>query len=291
MLEKAMAFARLTRIEHSFMLIIAVIAGEEISGGLPSALPFLLSLISPVMISMAAFAINDYFDVEVDKENGEFGRPIVAGQISRSSAFYSSLILFLLGCLAALFINLSDFFIAAIFAILAFLYSYKLKEMLLLGNMYVAFSMSIPFIFGNYAVSTELMVYTILISLMIFAGGLAREIHGTIRDYEGDIKKRGVKSLPYYIGIAGSAYTSFLLYLFAIFISIMLVFVPGRLYMNMLYLLAILFADILLAYVGVAYLRLPKEKKLRRKLFKRTRNLSLFAMAFALFIYLLACAI
>ncbi|MEM3202623.1 MAG: UbiA family prenyltransferase, partial [Candidatus Micrarchaeaceae archaeon] len=164
MLEKAMAFARLTRIEHSFMLIIAVIAGEEISGGLPSALPFLLSLISPVMISMAAFAINDYFDVEVDKENGEFGRPIVAGQISRSSAFYSSLILFLLGCLAALFINLSDFFIAAIFAILAFLYSYKLKEMLLLGNMYVAFSMSIPFIFGNYAVSTELMVYTILIS-------------------------------------------------------------------------------------------------------------------------------
>ncbi|HUB92789.1 MAG TPA: UbiA family prenyltransferase, partial [Candidatus Saccharimonadales bacterium] len=66
---KFKAVLKLTRIEHSIMLVIAVLAAELIAKGLPSLPILVLSLIAPVFISMAAFAINDYFDLKVDKIN------------------------------------------------------------------------------------------------------------------------------------------------------------------------------------------------------------------------------
>ncbi len=286
---KIAAFVKLTRIEHSLMLIVAVLAGELISKGIPNALALCLSLISPVLISMGAFAINDYFDVEVDRENGKKDRPLVSGELSRGFALYSSLLMLALGIAAASGINIEALVVALVFAVLAFLYSYKMKEMLLLGNIYVAFSMAIPFIFGNFVVSNELNMNVIVISAIITLSGIAREIHGTIRDYEGDRKARNVRSLPYYLGIKNSAITALVLYFAAIALSIYIVFIKGPYYLNGFYLYGILFVDAVLSYIGIKYLAIGKKN--RANAFRRLRNLSLADMALALFIYLLACFI
>ncbi|MEM3228556.1 MAG: hypothetical protein QW549_03130, partial [Candidatus Micrarchaeaceae archaeon] len=69
-MNKIGAILRLTRIEHSVMLIIAVVAAELIaSRSLPDYFVLALSLITPIFISMASFAINDYFDIETDRLN------------------------------------------------------------------------------------------------------------------------------------------------------------------------------------------------------------------------------
>ena len=238
---------KLTRIEHSIMLVIAVLSGEFLSlGKLPNITILLLSLITPIFISMASFAINDYFDVDVDKLNKK-NRPLVTGELSKSSAVYITIICLIIGVMASFFINEYAFFIAIIFGVLAMLYSYKLKELFLLGNLYIGFSMAIPFIYGNFVVSNILGFNIVIVSSMIFISGVAREIHGTIRDYEGD-RKRKVLSLPHLIGIIPSAIVAAILYFVAIATSIFIFFNVKPFY-NIIYLLLILITDLILQYI------------------------------------------
>lgn len=289
--KRVAAFLKLTRIEHSIMLVIAVVAAELIVGlgKLPSINFLILSIVTPVFISMGSFAINDYFDVEVDKVNKKFDRPIVAGIISKEEAMYVSIACFLVGAAAALFINVIVFVIAVIFVLLSFLYSYKMKEMLLVGNTYIALSMAIPFMFGNYVVSNVINSNILVITAIIVLAGLGREIHGLIRDYEGDRKIRKVKSLPFHAGIKNSAIIAMLLYIFAIILSIYLFFATKPFQMNFFYLFFILVVDIMLLYVGYSYINIKKSGM--KKMFSITRNLSLAAMALALIIFMLSSVI
>ncbi|MDE1869986.1 MAG: UbiA family prenyltransferase [Candidatus Micrarchaeota archaeon] len=276
------AILRLTRIEHSVMLVIAVIAAEIISGGgIPSATIFLLSLITPIFVSMGAFAINDYFDIKVDRENKKM-RPLVTGEIAPSEALYITFGSMAIGVAASAFINVYCFAIAIFFAAMSLLYSYRLKEILLLGNAYIALSMVIPFVFGSYVMSAIPSLSVVIISLIVFASGLAREIHGTIRDYRGDKKMRNVKTLPISIGIKGAAWISLLLYLFAIILSVYLFAYVAPFILNPIYALLIGITDLMLLYVGIGYILRPVQK-----FYDKTRNISLFAMGLALIAFLL----
>ena len=285
MFSRIVAIFKLTRIEHSIMLVIAVLAAELIANRtLPSMFIILMSFITPIFISMGSFAINDYFDIDVDRLNKRIDRPLVNKSISLDSASYIAIASFAIGVIASLFISIGAFIIAFMFAVLAFLYSYKLKEMLLIGNMYIGLSMMIPFIYGSYVASYAISYPIIIISLTVFFSGIAREVHGTIRDYKGD-RKRGVRSLPTYVGIYGSAIVAAISYLIAIILSIYLFFVNGLFHYNIFYIIMISIVDVILVYVSIIYMK----KELRtRKLFDRSRNLSLAAMGFALIIYFLA---
>ncbi|MGC8479788.1 MAG: UbiA family prenyltransferase [Candidatus Micrarchaeia archaeon] len=266
---------RLTRIEHSIMLVVAVLAGELLTlGKLPSILILAFSLITPIFISMASFAINDYFDVEVDKLNKK-KRPLVTGEITKNEAIYITIICLFIGVFTSLFINIYAFLIAVIFGALAMLYSYKLKELPILGNLYIAFSMAIPFIYGDFVVKNTLVLSIYIVSIMIFLSGVAREIHGTIRDYEGD-RKRNVVSLPHLIGIKPSAVIAAILYLIAVLISAYL-FLNLNQFQNFAYLFLIAITDIILIYVSVGYI-IKKSKKF----YDFSRNISLVAMSIAL---------
>jgi geranylgeranylglycerol-phosphate geranylgeranyltransferase len=277
-------YLKLTRAEHSFMLAIAVIAGEIITGKFPNLFIFILALIPPILIGMASFAINDYFDINVDKKNKKNDRPLVSGKISPKSAFNLSLLMFVIGVALSAFINIYAFIISLIFAILAFLYSYKLKEMFLIGNIYIAFAMAIPFIYGDYVVSNALNTNILLISLIILLSGLAREIHGMIRDYKGDVTERHSKNLIFYIGTYKSGIVAANLYLYSIILSIFLFFFKFPFYLNLTYLIPIIIIDITLFYVSIVYLR----KNISDPTFIKTRNISLAAMTFAILIYLIA---
>jgi 4-hydroxybenzoate polyprenyltransferase len=48
---------------------------------------------------------------------------------------------------------MNSFLISLVFNFLAVLYNYKLKDLPLIGNIYIALTMGIPFIFGALAIS------------------------------------------------------------------------------------------------------------------------------------------
>lgn len=276
------AILRLTRIEHSLMLVIAVFAAELISGGIPQPIALAASFVTPIFISMASFAINDYFDVGVDRANGKEDRPLVSGELRKCDALYVTYASLAIGMFASLLINTYAFFIAVIFGALAMLYSYRLKETLLLGNAYIAFSMAIPFIYGDFVVSEHLLYSIALVSLMIFLSGIAREVHGTVRDYEGD-RRRRVLSLPRLIGKRGASAVAAALYAIAIAISVYLFLDIAPFAHNIAYALPVALVDLLLAYVSVGYL-----VRKSASFYRLARNLSLAAMGLALVAILIA---
>ncbi|MEM3415927.1 MAG: UbiA family prenyltransferase [Candidatus Micrarchaeaceae archaeon] len=285
-MNKIGAILRLTRIEHSVMLIIAVVAAELIaSRSLPDYFVLALSLITPIFISMASFAINDYFDIETDRLNKK-SRPLVTGALKPKDAVYVTVISLLVGIGASALINWQCFAIALVFGALAMLYSYKLKEVLIVGNAYIAFAMAVPFVFGNYVVSASLNSADIWLFFMIFVSGMAREIHGTIRDYEGDVKVRRATNLPKIIGIRGAAIVALALYALAIAISVFIFLYFAPFANNLAYLIPILLTDALLAYVGVGYVLIDD-----RKFYDRSRNVSLLAMGWALVVILAVAAV
>lgn len=281
-MNKISAIIKLTRIEHSIILVIAVLAAEFIAGVIPSAAIVALSIITPIFVSMGSFAINDYYDVDADKANKRMDRPIVSGAIKKKDAYTIAIACLVIGVAASVFINLVAFIIAFSFAILAYLYSYRLKDTLLVGNIYIAFSMVIPFIYGNYVVSSVLGLNIVLISIIIFLSGLAREIHGMIRDYAGDAKARNTKNLVFHIGTKRSSQLAFILYLEAILVSIYVFFFSAPFAFNLVYLIPIAITDIILAYIATGYLMQKKDKKFNRF----ARNASLAVMALALIAFL-----
>jgi geranylgeranylglycerol-phosphate geranylgeranyltransferase len=286
-MNKVIALLRLTRIEHSIMLVIAVLIAEIITRALPVLQILLLSIITPIFISMASFAINDYFDVDSDRLNKRYDRPIISGDISRKGALEVAVASFIIGVAASAFINYAAFIIALVFGALAFLYSYKLKDMLLLGNAYIAFSMAIPFIYGNFVVSGSFNPNILIISAIIFLSGLAREIHGMIRDYKGDRMARRSRNLLSYASKASASLLSLILYSSAIILSIFMFFYLKPFAYNIIYIIPIAVVDMLLLYVSIGYLASSRSGSF----YAFSRNISLGAMALALVAYLLAAII
>lgn len=280
-MDKFAAFVKLTRVEHSLLLIVAVIAAELIVGGLPNWYVLLLSILSPALISMGAFAINDYFDVATDRANKRFDRPIVSGAIRKHDAYLIAISCLAGGTLISLFINPLVFLVAAIFAVLAYLYSYMLKDMLLWGNAYVALTMVIPFIYGDLVVSGTIAIDIALISMMIFLVGLAREIHGMIRDRRGDAIARKTRGLVANVGVRNSALIAMVLYLEGIMISLYMFFFDMPFRANLIYVLPVAVADLIFLYIAVGHVLNNK-----RRFHDRARNLSLAAMGLALAAFL-----
>ena len=104
---------------------------------------------------------------------------------------------------------------------------------------------------------------------------MAREIHGTVRDFGGD-RKRKALTLPKLIGLRNSAYLGFALYLIAISLTAYLFLNVRPFKGNLIYAALILVSDIMLFYSGMIY------ALMRSGSYDRVRNVSLAGMALAL---------
>ncbi|MFA6328985.1 MAG: UbiA family prenyltransferase [Candidatus Micrarchaeia archaeon] len=206
------AYVRLFRIEHALLLAVAVALGELLSGPLP-ALPLLVcSLAVPVFIEMGSFALNDYFDVKTDKANKRTDRPIASGEISPRAALAASAACYLVGIAASLPLPFAAICITLLFAFLSIAYNFRLKELLLVGNIYIAASMAIPFLFGNLVVAPALLPQILAITLVAIVAGLGREIIKSAEDMEGDVLHRNARTLPVVIGKKNALMLAALLY-------------------------------------------------------------------------------
>jgi len=213
---------RLTRFEHAVMLALAVaIAEVVVLGSVPQlSIAIALSLLVPVFSEMGSFALNDYLDIKTDRMNGKADRPLVKGTISPAFALCFSFATLALSVALSFFINLPAFVIALVFNALAVAYNWKLKDLPLVGNIYIALTMAIPFIFGNFVVSSSLSTLAIILAALGFIAGLAREIVKSAQDMEGDIKARGSKTLPVIIGKKPALAAACVLYILFIPLSL-----------------------------------------------------------------------
>jgi geranylgeranylglycerol-phosphate geranylgeranyltransferase len=239
MMKKLKAIWELMRLEHGVMLFLAILIGSLISQkalydnlNLP-IINIFLTFFTALFLEASTFALNDYYDLEIDRINNRTDRPLVRGDISPKTALSLFYLLFPLGLICSYFVNLTCFLIALITALISVLYDMKLKKIKLIGNFYIAYIMAIPFIFGGATVlgNNPFSLGTIdpaiyVIGLIAFLTGAGREIMKDVMDYEGD-KIKGVKSFPRYIGIRASNGVAAFFYLCAITLSFLPFFLTG----------------------------------------------------------------
>ncbi len=281
-------FIRLVRFEHALMLAIAVFIAETIVlGELPALSTVIaLSLLVPVFSEMGSFALNDYLDLESDKVNKRTERPLVRGAISPEFAYRFAWVSLIISTALAFFININAFIIALIFNALAIAYNYKLKDIALIGNAYIGFTMAIPFIFGNLVISPTLHPVAFTLALLGFVSGLAREIVKSTEDMEGDAKARKAKTLPILIGRKNALIIAIVLYV----VFIPLTYVPFMYGLNQYASSQLFISAAVIGILTNIYLLLiaikAKEAVAKEKL-KKARKISLISLGLGLVGYLL----
>ena len=256
-------FARFTRIEHSIFLVLAVVVGEAIVTESLPLLQTILSAVSVFFIGIGSFAINDVLDYKTDKKNRRTDRPLVSGGISMQAAKRITWLSFIIGLFFSMFITPACTAIAVIFSLVAIAYSYFLKKVMLAGNIFVAFSMAVSFIFGNYIVSSEINSAVLLLAAMAFLTGIGREVIKSIQDMVGD-KKYGRRTLPIVVGKKTSKYFAALCILAAVLVSPAPFLVLPKFQYDFFYLVPVAITDILLIKSMAYSLRLKKLEKVRK---------------------------
>ncbi len=158
--------------------------------------------LSAAFTASAGYVINDYFDIYIDKINRP-DRPLASGRIRSNEAPVIYFFLFLASLALSAFVNIPALLIVLIASGLLFLYSYKLKRIILTGNFLIAFLTGLAFVYGGIAVNN--ISNTVFPAIFAFLINLIRELIKDIEDLEGD-KKGGVLTFPGKYGISNSKF-------------------------------------------------------------------------------------
>ncbi len=268
----------LLRLEHGLMYAVGVIVGMVVSAGLDFSIKnMFLGALTALFLQASAFALNDYFDYEVDIANKRMDRPLVRGELSRRTAFIFFLVLAPLGFLTAYLVSIEAFLLAFVITLFGFLYDAKLKEFGLVGNIYIAFSMAAPFIFGSVVATGEIRESSALLALIAFFSGVGREVMKGIEDVEGDAL-RDVKTIARTRGVEAAAKVSACLFLLSVLLSFLPPVFLEEYYMDLKYLIPVAITDVML----ISLSRNLLIGKIERKDIKRYRKDSLVALAIGL---------
>ena len=146
-----------------------------------------LAVLATLFITAAANAWNDYRDIEIDKIN-QPKRPLPSGMVSPKSALVFSLVLTAVSIILAAFINLTAFLVALVSAAMLYIYSWRLKSTVLMGNAVIAIISAMSAIFGGIAAGNPRP--SLWLAVIIASAIMGREVLKTLADYEGDLRQR-----------------------------------------------------------------------------------------------------
>jgi geranylgeranylglycerol-phosphate geranylgeranyltransferase len=190
-----------TSILAALYTLLGVYFGSDISAFLSP--PVLRAALVVALIVSYGFVINHYRDVDVDSLNNP-GRPIPSGRISRHTAAIIALMLVICALTVVLTLNLLLIAIALLNIILSTLYSYYLKNTVLLGNATIAYLNASIVVYGNLVVGIPTHA-TLILCVLTFLYVLAQEILYTVQDRDGDAQI-GLRTAATYLGTASSLY-------------------------------------------------------------------------------------
>jgi len=257
MAHKLKAIWELTRLEHGLIyglgVFIALVIGAR--GSLPDPRIAVAGVLGAMLSEMGAFALNDYFDVEVDVKNSRMDRPIVRGDVSRDEALWLAVAASVLGIVAMCFTGSAGAVIVTVILVLfGALYNAKLKEYGIWGNLYISFSMAAPFLFGSMLFASWNVVL-LVIAAIAFLVGLGREIMKGIMDMEGDAI-RNVRTVARTWGPDMAKYLSVAFYAAGMLLSpVPLLLSDPKFHMSPVYGASALISVAILAYVCYTLLK------------------------------------
>ncbi len=200
-----------------------------------SNIDFALLVLATVLISAAGYAINDYFDIKVDRINKPH-KIILGKELSRRKAIFSHIILNIIAVLIGFYLayRVENWILAFLFiavAVLLWLYSIRYKRKFLIGNIIIsvlaAFVIAIVWVFEYNAIISKTTIsieelqinnFVRIFALFAFLTTLLREIVKDIEDIKGDAKT-GCKTIPIVSGIRPTKNLAILLSLLIIFFT------------------------------------------------------------------------
>jgi geranylgeranylglycerol-phosphate geranylgeranyltransferase len=235
------------------MIGLAVVVGYFVSKpAVVSPLALVLGYVTGFAICGFSMVMNDYYDIEVDRVN-QPTRPLPSGALSPREAVGISLVMLAVGVAATLLLgNSIALVVVVVYASLAWLYDYRAKKYGLAGNLIVASSLAIPFIYGGVisggAVLDSLLLFMALTS---FLSGVGREVVKAMADVAGD-EKRGVRSYARVHGLRGAAAVGAAFFVGAVVTSLLPLLV---LQVNVFYRVGVLVPDVIFVYLTYRILR------------------------------------
>lgn len=160
---------------------------------------FILTLLATLLIAAGGYIINDIFDAAADTVNKPYKTFITpANRNFYAQVYYGlSVVGILLGLAANVFVGI----ICTAMAVLLYLYSYKLKKTVLLGNIAVAFMSAVTPGILLYVLPHPSRSFIVLYAGFAFITTLVREAVKDIEDEEGD-RTAGYTTLPVVYGEA-----------------------------------------------------------------------------------------
>ncbi len=178
-----------------------------------------LGFLTGFFLCAYSMSTNDICDVEVDKVNRP-ERPIPSGRVSTQAAVRVSLLVLVAGVASCvLTLNPVAVGIALLYAILMWIYNSRAKQTGLPGNLLVASSLAVPFIYGGVVSGGSLTRSLLLMmALTSFFSGVGREVVKAMADVEGDAK-RGVNSVARSRGLKAASSVGAAFFLLAVVAS------------------------------------------------------------------------
>ncbi len=221
---------------------IAVWVSYLIAGGGYNELSGIIAGTAGFAFAGFANVVNDIKDIEIDKIN-RTNRPLPSGIISVKAAIVEAVILGLIAMAISYQLSKSTFIIGIIAITCMLFYNLYLKRTPISGNIIVAFTASLAFVYGGSIYGEFRKVFPA--AVMAFILHLGREIVKDIEDYDGD-KALGAKTLPI---IRGKHYAKRIVLWILVLFVVVTVLVHFAGFYNQTYLWAILGLDILIVYI------------------------------------------
>lgn len=173
------------------------VASQIVAQSVPVSV-FLLTLAVVVCFNAGANALNDYWDVDIDRINRP-DRPLSAGLVSPKGALIAGILFFIPGLAAAAVLPVPALLLSVGLALpLMILYTPLFKGRPLIGNAVIAFILGLTFLFSGAAFQQPKRL--IIPAALAFGLTLVRELVKDMADLEGD-RKVGLKTFPVTAGL------------------------------------------------------------------------------------------
>ncbi|MFQ5605540.1 MAG: geranylgeranylglycerol-phosphate geranylgeranyltransferase [bacterium] len=173
----------LTRPANLFLGVAAIFLGAWLTGSVQPISKVIFACLSGAFIMAAGNALNDYYDVDIDRVNKPF-RPLAANRLNSSAALFFSIILFVLGIFLSIFVHYRALFLALFIVAGLTFYNARLKRTVLFGNIAVSILSGLAFVYGGLAVGR--WQAALIPAVFAFLFHLGREIIKDVEDKSAD---------------------------------------------------------------------------------------------------------
>lgn len=141
----------------------------------------LQALVAFCLLSSAVYALNDIIDIERDRSHPlKKNRPLASGKLPIYMAAILSIVLAASGLVLAWSINISLFYVSAIYLVLNILYTLKLKDVVIIDVMSIAAGFVLRALAGAVAIRVEfsswLLISTFVLALFLALGKRRHEL-------------------------------------------------------------------------------------------------------------------